>query len=216
MISRLFMIAKPVYTLGLVAAMAFGALSASADTLLVSENGVWGADAPTTTWSAPGQSWSYSFLTSSTPAVSNVIVNYYGQPGVSCFDGAFSDFTYTLNGDSVSVVPSELTWFSAGFGGLLNLNFTGPMDASLEFSGAQAYSGPESAPTIIPGVYELNSPASMVFFWSPTTNTTYQYLSGNLVIEDESVPPVPEPSCFLLLGTGLIGLATLAGRKIFA
>jgi hypothetical protein len=187
--------------LGLAAALLLGAMSASADTLTVSESGVWDATAPTTTWSAPNESWSFSFLISSTPAVSNVTQNAFG----AYFDGAYSNFTYTLNGSPVSTAPTEITWFSTGYGGLFNVNFAG---ASFEPEGDQAYTGPESGPTIVAGTYDLGL-YSGVFL-----GETLLPLTGDAVIADQSASPTPEPSSFFLLGTGLVGLTCLAGRKL--
>jgi hypothetical protein len=189
--------------LGLAAALLLGVVSASADTLIVSENGVWDATTPTTTWSAPNQSWSFSFDISSTPAVSNVTQTAFG----GFFDGAYSNFTYTLNGAPVSTALPEITWFSTGYGGLFNVNFVG---ASFELEGDQSYTGPETGPTIVPGTYDLGL-YSGVFLGS-----TLLPLTGDAVIAEGSPSPTPEPSSLFLLGTGMLGLAYFAGRKLVA
>lgn len=198
---RQVIFANPGRMLGLAAALLLGTLSASADTLTVSESGVWDASVPTTTWSAPNESWSFSFLISSIPVVSNVTQNIHG----GYFDGAYSNFTYTLNGSPVSTSLPEITWFSTGYGGLFNVNFAG---ASFEPEGDQAFTGSETSPTIVSGTYDLGL-YSGVFLGEALLP-----LTGDAVIADQSASPTPEPSSFFLLGTGLVGLTCLAGRKL--
>jgi hypothetical protein len=199
--------ANSVRLLGLVAALLLWAMSASAGTLTVTENGVWGAGVPTTAWSSPDESWSYSFQISSTPTVSNVTETPYG----AFFDVAYSDFTYTLNGAVVSAALPEITWYSAGYGGLFNLNWP-DFVPSFEPEGDQAYTGSENDPTIVPGTYDLGF-YSGVFLNGSDDEPVLETLTGDVVIE-ATPTPTPEPSSFFLLGTGLLGLAALAGRKI--
>lgn len=170
--------------LAILAVATFGLTTASGSTLLVSESGVWSASAPITTWSAPDEPWSYSFLTSATPSVSDVV------PGTS-FEGAFSDFTYVLNGALVAATPVDITWFNFSDGGLIDVDFS---DGSFALGGDQAYTESESAPTIIPGAYPLGDS----FFIS---GDAFEPLTGDLVIT-----PVPEPATigFLLIGSSLI------------
>jgi hypothetical protein len=188
--------------LGLAAVLLLGVTSASAEVLTVTENGVWGANASTTPWSAPNETWNFSFQISSNPAVSNVIQTPFG----AFFDGAFSNFNYTLNGAAVSTPLPEITWFSSGYGGLFDVNWAG---VSFEPEGDQAYTGSESDPTIVPGTYELGL-YSGVFL-----GEDLEPLAGDVVIAGAQAP-TPEPSSFFLLGTGLLALAGLARRKLFA
>lgn len=188
-----------------VVAISFAAMSASADTLEVTESGVWGTDAPTTLWSAPGESWSYSFLTSSTSLASDIVLTDYGIH----FQRVFSDFTYTLNGATVSTLPSSVTWYGSAWAGLLNVNFpdspgTQVSEISFEPEGDQVFT---DNLTIIPGIYSISGPYSGVFI-----GDTLLPLTGTVTIATVT----PEPSSFLLLGSGLAALGGMIRRKLLA
>lgn len=197
--------------LGLVVALAFAAMNASAESLTVSASGVWNANAPTTTESAANESWSFSFLVSSTPVTSEVNTGNW-------FDTTFSNFTFTLNGSTVATTPIELTWYNTSQGGLFDLLFS---DGDMVYYGAQAYSGSESNPTILPGYYPLTpcdaectlySGSQFKFgYWNGSNFESATPLTGDL-----SIGAVPEPSSLLLFGTGMLSLAGLVKRKLFA
>jgi hypothetical protein len=99
---------------------------------------------------------------------------------------------------------------SVSFSGIeMNLNLTNPIaedysvvpNAFLPFADA-LYSGPESAPTFLPGTYGLNG----------ILNSNDQTLT---ITANAGPSPTPEPSSIALLGTGLLGVAGLL-RKRFA
>jgi hypothetical protein len=166
---------------------------AFASNVVVSDSGTFASGVPNTTESAPGETWSFSFSVNSNPAVSNVVL---GQN----FDTSFSNFTYTLNGSPVATSPTELTWYSTPLGGLIDLTFA---DGVLSIYGNQAYSGSEASPTILPGAYPVDNTQS--FFQDNYFNSGAIYASP-LTIS-------PEPSTFLLLGSGLFAIFGLAAFR---
>lgn len=101
-------------------------------------------------------------------------------------------FDFTSTG-TTSVGPySDMAWYSASQGGL----FYTP-DKLYEVDGAQAYSGPESAPVFLTGVY-------------PGTDVANGDASATVTIS--SVGAIPEPSTWAMMLIGFVGLG-FAGRR---
>jgi hypothetical protein len=180
---------------------------ASGTTLMVSESGTFTAGTPVTLETAPGDSWNYSFELDSNPTVYDV------DPGYA-FATTVSDFQFTLNGVSVNELP-YVKWQTADWGGLFLLAFSNPDGDVVIFcpNGDQAYSGPESSPTILPGAYTLNTttePSVVDFFDSSSTHYDVEPFSGTVYIT-----ATPEPSTALLLFTGLAA-GLLAGIRRMA
>jgi hypothetical protein len=95
-----------------------------------------------------------------------------------------SDVPYTENG--VAQDPGDFEFFSSSQGGGFEIVPT----FSPNTFGAQLYSGPENAPTFLPGTYELNDGSAD----GPV---------GTLAIS------TPEPGSLMLVGVGLVGLIGL-------
>lgn len=174
-----------------------GAIS-SATPLLLTTGGTISDDTPASILTTPGEAWTLSIQLDSNPAVSAVSLG-------SQFSAAFSNFTYTLNGSVVATPPvTQLIFWTTGLGGF-DFCFAGPCSPGMEIIGPQLYSGPESAPTILTGVYQ-------------TTNVNALFVdfeigqSSFLPITITDATATPEPSTILLSGAALLLVGALRLR----
>jgi hypothetical protein len=126
--------------------------SLSAATVTISASGTFSSSTANSTFSAPNQTWAFSFLVQSIPSVSNVNTGNY-------FDVAFSHFSYSLNGSPAAITPVDIRIFSASQHGGFDICFSASCSSlnspanGFEFKGGQMYTGPESAPTISTGAF---------------------------------------------------------------
>jgi hypothetical protein len=168
------------------------AVSMSAGTITYSDSGTFSAATPTSTYSAPNETWSFSFTVDTNPVVFGVLPGDY-------FDVPFTGFTYSLNGSALAIIPANIEFFNSGDGGLFNLcMISTACDSGFYFQGPQMYTGPESAPKMVSGAFTSTSLAINTgtgYITQP--NTTVQGVSSS----------VPEPSTLLTLITGLLALA---------
>jgi hypothetical protein len=175
-------------------------LTLTASTLLVTTGGTFASGTPASSWSAAGDTWTVSFDVSSMPSVSSssLIVSYI----------SFTNFVYALNRSPVDVGPVGIAFFNSSFGGLFDLYFFGTETGSVtgfSFTGPQAYTGSESAPTIVPGTYVEETATTEPIRIGPND----VYLSGVTFpqgVGSVQITSVPEPPGFIPLFT-LLGLA---------
>ncbi len=172
---------------------------AHANTIFYSDSGTFTASTPSSDFTAPSETWSFEFQANSNPVVSE-----FGMGG---FDFAFSDFSYSLDGSPVAITPTFIRFFSAANGGGFAVCFDGTTEATCAdglgtgFFTTQMYSGPTSAPTLLPGPFDLDEfggVANSVGFNLP--NTTVQ------------ATETPEPSTLLPLAAGLLALSV---RRVY-
>jgi len=177
--------------------MLLAGVRCSAGAFIVTDSGVWAGDAPTTTESVAGESWSLSFQVDSSPTPINFTTGVQTVVPIT-------NVIFDLNGLAVQTEPT---------GGSVEL-FTGdgfrlyfPNNDALQIQDTtQLYSGSEAAPTVLAGSYPpdfLNN----AFLFDDATSGFYNFTSNNIVITSTTIP---EPSSFLLLGAALAALAAVS------
>ena len=121
---------------------------APADTLMISQDGIWGtgSNCPPTYCTASGDSWHWSFEIASTPVISTFDL------GLD-FESAVTNFEFSDNGTVIPALTgsqTEISFFSVAQCGGLATDDQTTID---ECADNQLYSGAESAPTFVPGTY---------------------------------------------------------------
>jgi hypothetical protein len=169
---------------------------------MISSSGTFSATTPSSAFSEPGDTWSFSFVVDDNPSVSNVVLGEY-------FDVSFSAFNYTLNGASVAITPVDIRFFSTVELGMFDICFNETCSGESETdgfaytsnTGQQMYTGDESAPTMLTGTF------------TPTGLDVEVGGAGYLqVVNDVDSSEIPEPSTLLTLGVGI--LLALAGQRL--
>jgi len=115
--------------------LTFGAATAKADSTTISGSGIWGTGAAITSWSAPNDSWSFSFtVPNPTP------VTFFHGDTAELVTTAISNFSYTLNGAPVNIPPANIIFFTTAEGGGFQIQFTaGGFDTTHGFSCASSF-----------------------------------------------------------------------------
>lgn len=189
--------------LSVMAVLLFAA-SLSASTITISAGGKFANLTASSDFSAPDETWSFSFVVNTKPAVSNVSLGNY-------FDVDFSDFTYSLDGSQVFITPEDIRFFSTSQYGGFNICFTtacsfldSPTDG-FSILDKQMYNGHESAPTMLTGTFSSTYLEVYV--------DSFEYLQqppGHTMVLAGTT--TPEPSTVPTVGAGL--LLVLAGRRL--
>jgi hypothetical protein len=172
---------------------------------------MFSSGAPTTTFSAPSTAWFFSFNVSSGPLVG-------GNPDSNGFDVAFTNFTYQLGAANVVTTPARIRFFCQSITcpfGLFNVDILAtamPDDnpiTGFEFSGAQAFSGSTSSPTILTGAYSTTAPTN---FFSGDSTTVKDFFSG-AAINITAPTGTPEPATFAMVAAACGLLAWMRRRQ---
>lgn len=189
------------------AAIAMSVSAAQAGVIVISGSGTWGSSAPTSTWSAPNETYSFSFdlpdpPNSASPAPGTDITGGYVTTQIT-------NFVYDLNGSSVGGTPTYgVEFYPASFGGGFDLLFSSSNADLVDFYGPVIESA--AGGNIPLGTYTENIDFSLTNF--PSGNGT-----ASIVVSSLSVPAAaPEPATWALLLFGFAGVAATSwvqGRR---
>ena len=175
---------------------------ASAAPLTFSSGGVFNTSAPASAFSAPGASWSVSFVVDANPAPLSLTGAVL--PG-SFTTVPFTSFSYQLHG--VTVAPAMyVTLYASSSEGGIDLVFGGAFDGTpvpfnaLSLYGPQLYAGPETSPTLLPGTYTTFRDGG--YDGVQVAFEGVLYGQGNTVM---SMVPAPPAGLTLLAGLALFG-----------
>lgn len=185
---------------------------ARADAVHLQSSGVFSAETPLTSFSAPGAAWSLSLVLDRQPTP-------VPEPNLT-FVGAlvtvpFIHFEMLVDGVAVGA-PSHVILYNAAEGGGMDLIFGGiqvePVYRfdSLGTFGGQYYSGSELAPTLEPGHYPTLHPEESGLYVS--VDNVRHWQAANMV----TISAVPMPGSVWLMGVGLAALAPLVRRTPLA
>jgi hypothetical protein len=167
--------------------------TASAASLVVSEQGTWASACPTPLCASQSDTWGYSFDISSNP--SSFPTSTVGQFTLVPISG----FEFYDNGIVVPAMSNSQTGmyfyninYGGGFGGGLS-NLNTPLDI-LAANGAQLYHGSENSPSFSPGTF---APGVVTL---GIDNVTLGHTNPGPIV----ITAVPEPKTGLLLGLGCL------------
>ena len=157
---------------------------ANAGMTQITGSGTWGASAPTTVYSAPNESWSFSF---------DVPDPLDANP-----TSMVTNASYLLDGAPIGRTITSVQFYTPSSYGMFNLNFG--YVGSIQMYGPQVYN--PTTLNLIPGPYIV------------TIGTNYQNRivptgTGNVNVGKPT--PVPEPSSIV---SGSLGLLTALGLAL--
>ena len=179
-----------------------------------SASGTWGPNAPVSNWSAPGGTWSFSFVLPNPTAV---------------FDGGMNDlvttsilnFSYSLNGSAVNIPAADVIFFPLADAGGFDIDFiaggsdttngiacSAAMPCSFDVFGDQFYTDGLPLITLQPGA------ATAVDFDYTASIIAGQFdPTGTGSVSGLSVTSVPEPATLSMLAIGTLGALARRRRK---
>jgi hypothetical protein len=121
------------------------------------------------------------------------------------FDIPLANVTYTLNGSTSTIAPSEIRFNTAANGGLLDITFgSGLTAAEFDFQAAQAFIGTTAVPSFIAGSFNISS-------W--TFSDPLNFDAQSLTSQTATIALAPEPFSEGPMLMGLVLVSTGGFRR---
>ena len=178
-------------------ALTAAAVPAQAKFYTVAFSGIWNPSAAFTAYSAPNESFAFSFRVQST-----FLADYYDQAPDIAATTQFTAYSYKLNGVLVPGAPDDIAFFSNAYGGGLALGY---YDYSVEFSG-----------TTLANIDTVNPDATLILGKYSLMAYLQQQGTGDVVALTD-VPStgsvVPEPAAWAMMLVGVAGVGAVARRR---
>jgi hypothetical protein len=183
----------------------FGATTACANGLLVSQTGEWGATCPAVVCSAPGDSWSYSFQTDSELSLLRASPT-----------STITDFAFFLNGIQIATLNNAYVnadWFVASDDGGFDL---GPQSPILfgRWTPLFAFTTLPFEATLVPGVYPVQSFSAFSQCMSSCLGWETFFGTTDFVPNPVVITNTPEPASLILVATMLVGMTFVVRKRI--
>jgi hypothetical protein len=189
-------------SIALIFALAF-ASTLSATLTTMSADGTFSNATPSSAFSGPDDTWSFSFQINTNPVVSDVDA---GQ----AFDAAVTNFVYLLNGVATTATLADVRFFNSSVDGGFSICFSPPCVSidyptnGLSTTGQQMYTGSELSPTMLNN-YTFTSATFVVCVNNFPVGSVCPNSEPDMEVDVGS----PEPSSWLLIGGGFLMLGSL-------
>jgi hypothetical protein len=200
----------------IVAVILFSAVTASGDTISYTVAGTYANDVPSNALFTPNAPFTFTFSepVKPIPTASDVATFTTVVP-----------ISYMLSGANAFSGSGSVIFANAGAGGLFNITFDNLVFWNI--AGPQIFNGPTSSPTLFAGNFSIDPLNSFVDPGAPFNFGSIQKggtVTAKLITDegdgeddkaevDEDTVAISEPGSFVLLGSGLMGVACLLGRK---
>lgn len=169
-----------------------------AGTVTYSASGVFGPTAPVSFFTAPNQTWAFTFAVDVNPSVT-LTVDSDG------FNPAYTGFVYRLNGVDLGLTPAVISFWESASDGMFGVDFGA--NNRLSLIGEQMFTGALTAPTMRYGVFVSTTGE---FDYLMVDDVKYGSLAGTVVYA------TPEPGSLLLMAGGGLVLVGLRRRHLKA
>lgn len=182
-------------------ALLLAGVPGQAATITYTATGSFNSDAPSSWFSAPGETFRIEFTVDQNPAL-------VFPAGGQSFSPSITDFHYSLNGVDLNAMQLGMYFYTApASSGMFSVAFAPAVDrngrsAIMYFSGPQMFSGAPASPTMVTGTFQgIADPDAWLY-----VNGRYAGTSPIANATGVITGAVPEPASWALVASPLLVL----------